>query len=148
MSDQVQAATLEFMGETFTMNAPEDYQWQLLEFAGHAAGVDESSLGGVAAVYEVLKAVIVDTEWERFRSVAKASKPQIARDLMPLVVLAFSRRVQFPTKPLTGSAGGRALTPPSSEVEQHARVVARLEGQGRPELAYMVEEGQKARLQG
>lgn len=142
------APTLEFMGETFTMNAPEDYQWELLEFAGHAAGVDDSSFAGVAAVYGVLKAVIVKSEWERFRRTAKSNKAQIARDLMPLVVTAFIQRTGHPSKPLSGSAGGRQLTPPSSEVEQHARVVARLEAQGRPELAYMVEEGQAARLRG
>ena len=142
MSDPaVDASTLEFMGETFTMNAPEDYQWEMVEFAGAATGVEANSLAGASAVYGLLKAVVVADEWDRFRRVARAAKAQIDRDLMPLVVTAFTQRTGHPTKPLSGSAGGRTLTPPSSEVEQHARVVARLEAQGRPELAYMIEEG-------
>ena len=59
MSEPDQRTTLEFLGETFHMNPGEDYQWEMMEFAGAATGVEVNSLSGAAAVYGLLKAVIV-----------------------------------------------------------------------------------------
>lgn len=131
-------STLEFMGETFHMNPGDEYQWEMMEFAGAATGVEVNSLSGAAAVYGLLKAVIVSEEWERFRRAARSGKAQVDRDLMPLVVTAFMQRTGRPTSPPSGSASGRALTPPSSEVADYSQVVRDLEQQGRPDVAYMV----------
>lgn len=142
MSEVDERNTLEFLGETFHMNPGEDYQWEMMEFAGAATGVEVNSLSGASAVYGLLKAVIVTDEWEKFRRTARAGKAQVDRDLMPLVVTAFMQRTGRPTSPPSGSSGGRTLTPPSSEVADYSQVVRELEEQGRPDVAYMVKMAQ------
>lgn len=131
---------VEFFGETFHLAPGEDYQWEMLEFADAAVGgADSGTLAGQAAVYRLLKAAIIDPEWSRFQATARRNKAEVQEHLMPIVVLAFTQKIERPTGRPSGSSAGPQLTPESSEVDSYSRVIAREEASGRADRAVMVQ---------
>lgn len=140
MSDAQEMGTpIEFFGETFHLAPGEDYQWEMLEFADAAmGGADSGTLAGVAAVYRLLKAAISDADWPSFQASARRNKAGVQEHLMPIVVLAFTQKVERPTGRPSAFSGGPQLTPESSEVDSYSRVMAREEASGRADRALMV----------
>lgn len=139
---------VEFFGETYRVNHVEDYEWQMLEFAKAAtSGADTDLLSGSAAVFDFLEAVIFADDWARFRASAKRNRAQVTRDLMPIVVAAFTQTTGRPTVRPSDSSGGPKHIKQKSGGGSSSKVIRRLEKDGRPDLALMVtlaEEGRSA----
>ncbi len=135
--------SFEFFGETFRLNPAGDYQMELLEFADAATGgADSELLAGMAAVVRLLRAAVHGDDWSRFWASAKKNKAQVRTDLMPVVVAAFAQPIDRPTGLPSGSSDGQASTPQNSGGDSSSRVIARLEEQGRPDLALVVAQAQ------
>lgn len=138
--------SVEFFGESFGLNPPDDYQWAMLEFAEAAqAGVDGGTMEGLAAAMSMLKAAIREEQWARFRSLARKNKARFDEHLLPVIVAAFRQETPHPTERPSDSSDGPASTPPSSEAasssalpEGAAKVIRKLESEGRPDMALMV----------
>lgn len=129
----------EFFGETFHMRPSADYEWEMMEFAAAAkGGADSDLLSGAASVFEFLRAIVVEDEWDRFRATAKANRATVDDNLMPLVVMAFTQRTRRPTVRPSDSSDGPKSTKRKSGGGSSSRVVKRLEKKGRPDLALMV----------
>jgi hypothetical protein len=144
---------IEFFGAKYRLSDPEDYQWAMLEFADAATGgADAATLEGLSAIMAMLKAAIHPDDWTRFRTAARKNKARVDRDLMPVVVSAFSQEVtDRPTGRSSDSSDGPKVTPDTSAAvsssmdEPHLRVIKRLEDEGRPDKAEMVLLAQEAR---
>jgi hypothetical protein len=133
----------DFFGESFRFNPAEDYQWELMEFAEAATGgADSELLSGIAAVMRLLKSAIHADDWQRFRTSAKANKARVREHLMPVVWAAFAQPIDRPTGLPSGSSDGQPTTPENSAGDSSSRVIARLEEQGRPDLALVVAQSQ------
>jgi hypothetical protein len=142
----VAEANVELFDETFRLNEAEEYEWAMMEFASAAkGGADGDLLSGAAIVFDFLRTVIHEDDWERFRKTAKVNKAQVQRDLMPIVVTAFTREVSRPTERPSVSSDGPSTTKLKSAGGSSSEVVARLEEQGRPDLALLVSQSEAAR---
>lgn len=138
---------IEFFGEQFAMNPSSDYEWEMMEFAAAATeGADSDLLSGAASVYGFLKAVVVPADWERFRAAAKKNKATVDRDLMPIVVAAFTQQTERPTSRPSDSSDGPKKTGRKSAAGSSSKVIKRLEREGRPDLALMVTMADEGRL--
>jgi hypothetical protein len=136
-------ADFDFFGESFRFNPADEYQWELMEFAEAATGgADSELLSGIAAVMRLLKSAIHADDWQRFRTSAKTNKARVREHLMPVVWAAFSQPIDRPTGLPSDSSDGQPTTPENSADDSSSRVIARLEEQGRPDLALVVAQSQ------
>lgn len=136
---------VEFFGESYRLNPPELYQWEMLEFADAAtSGADSDLLSGIGAVYKMLRAAIHPDDWERFRSTAKTNHATVREHLMPVVVEVFTQPTGRPTGLPSDSSDGQRSTPENSGDDSYSRVIAREEAAGRPDRALMVLMSQEA----
>lgn len=132
---------VEFFGETFALRHPDDYQWAMCEFAEAATGgVDDNTLQALATVMAMLRACIAEDDWPRFRASYRRNKAQVKRDLMPVVVAAFTQQVpDRPTvRPSDSSDGPQPIERPSESAPASLpslSLVQRLERQGRADKA-------------
>jgi hypothetical protein len=136
---------IEFFGERLKLSEPSDFEFAMMEFAEVAEDLDADTLAGAAAVMRILKAVIHPDDVKRFVRLARTNHAQVERDLMPIVVDAFTRETDRPTgQPSESSDGLQPTSAPSADVSS-LRVIRRLEQQGRPDLALMVDQAQRSR---
>jgi hypothetical protein len=146
VSDELGFNEVEFFGQSFRMNPGEEYEWEMMEFASAAqGGADSDLLSGAATVHAFLRAVVHADDWARFREVAKKNKAQVKRDLMPVVVRAFTQTTERPTSRSSDSSGGPKSTKAKSAGDSSSKVIKRLEKRGRPDLALMVMEADEVR---
>lgn len=132
---------VEFAGERFTI-ADRIGLMPLMRFAKVAQrGVDSNELEGLTAMYDLLEQCIADQDWQRFQ--AHADKVRADGDQLMAVVKdvmeALSRR---PTSRPSDSSDGPSTASTSSAVDSSSQVIARLEREGRPSLALMVQRAQ------
>jgi len=140
---------VEFFGRPFRLNPPDQYEWEMMEFASAAkGGADSDMLSGAAAVYTFLKAVIHPEDWDRFRVTARTNRATVTADLMPVVVSAFTQSTARPTGRPSDSSRGPKKTKKKSGDDSSSRVIRRLEKKGRPDLALMVLMADEARSAG
>lgn len=101
------------------------------------SGVDTDSMEGLALIYDLLKASIVDEQWPRFEQLATDNRSTNDQmwEVMVRVLEVVSER---PTSRPSASSDGPSDTQASSAVDSSSRVIARLEEQGRPDLANVV----------
>jgi hypothetical protein len=133
----------DFFGESYRFNPAEDYQWELLEFTDAApSGADSELLSGAASVMRLIKAAVHADDWERFRASARKNKALVRDHLMPVVLAAYAQPIDRPTGLPSGSSDGQPATAPNSADDSSSRVIARLEQQGRPDLALVVAQSQ------
>jgi hypothetical protein len=137
-------ATVEFAGERFGI-ADRVGLMAMMRFAKVAkSGVDSNELDGLAAMYDLLEQCIADDEWERFQ--AHADKVRADGDeLMTVVNNVFGVLSERPTRRPSDSSAGPSTTKANSTGDSSSRVIARLEEQGRPDLALVVSRAQAAR---
>lgn len=139
MTDKV-----EFLGREFTV-AEKVGLMPLLRFAKAAkAGVDSADMDGMAAMYDLLRQCIADEEWAAFEAHADDQRAS-DEDLLGLVQRAMAVLAERPTRRPSDSSAGPQTTTVSSEDALSSRVVARLEGQGRPDLALIVDQAARQR---
>jgi hypothetical protein len=114
------------------------------------AGVDIDDMEGLVAVYDLLRQCITDEDWSRFEAHASRVRAdqdeliQMAKDALTLITARPTRQ------PSDSSAGQPSMSGPSADGSgsQVTSLIERLEAQGRPSIAYMVEQAQASRVSG
>ena len=134
-----------FGGESFA--AAESIGLMALMRFAHVArsGTDANDMAGLAAMYELLEQCIEPSDWERFQQTAMRTRAT-GDDLMRVVKDVIQAASARPTGRSSDSSDGPTATEPNSESSEapYLRVVRRLEAEGRPDKAYMVELAQEA----
>jgi hypothetical protein len=135
----------EVFGESFRFADPSDYEFAMMEFADAAEYADVDTLAGAATIMRVLKAVVHPDDVKRFTLAARTNRARVERDLLPIVVEAFGRETGRPTGQPAESSDGLQPMSETSVDDSSLRVIHRLEDQGRPDLALMVDAAQRSR---
>ena len=143
------APTLTFAGESFAV--ADKIGWMpLMRFARLAKdGVDTDEMEGLAAIYDLLRDCILEQDWARFE--AHATKVRAGEELLQVVSQAVALITARPTSQPSDSSGGPPTTSGSSADGSGSPVtslVERLEREGRPSIAYMVQQAQASRASG
>lgn len=127
-----------FAGETFA-TADKIGLMPLMRFAKVAkAGADAQDMDGLAALYDLLKQCIAPADWQRFEDAADRTQAE-GDELMAVIGGVFEALSARPTRLPSDSSAGREPTPPKSGDGSYLRVVERLEQEGRPDRALIVE---------
>jgi hypothetical protein len=146
VSDELSEAeplTVEFSGESFAI-ADKIGLMPLMRFAKTAkAGADSEDLEGLVAMYDLLEQVIDPADWDRFVNVASRDRVD-GETLMSVVGKAIKAMTGRPTQRSSDSSDGPTSIPGNSAGDSSSQVVARLEEQGRPDLALVVEMARSA----
>lgn len=133
-----------FKGETFT-TAEGIALMPLMRFAKVAkSGTDSNEMAGLAAMYDLLETCIADSEWDRFTDHATKTRAD-GDELMAVVGQVFEVLSGRPTSRPSDSSDGSPAERPTSADDSSSQVVSRLERQGRPDLALMVNMAQESR---
>jgi hypothetical protein len=136
--------SVEFLGERFQI-AEQVSTLALMRFAKVAsAGVDANDMDGLAAMYDLLEQCIDPTQWHAFQAHADRKRAQ-ADDLLELVREVMPRIAARPTGRPSDSSDGPSAPSEPSVGDSSSRVIARLERQGRPDLALMVDQARASR---
>lgn len=135
---------IEFGGERFTV-ADKIGLMPLMRFAKAAqGGVDSNDMAGLAAMYDLLEQCIAPADWRRFEVAADKTRAS-GEELMAVVKDVMEAMTARPTSLPSDSSDGPTIIGPNSGGGSSLRVVRRLEEQGRPDLALMVEMAGEAR---
>lgn len=133
---------IQFEGESFEL-ASKVGLMPMMRFAHLAQkGLDSNDMEGLAAIYDLLRAVIADDAWGRFQEHAVATRAD-GDDLLAVVSQAVATISERPTNRPADSSDGPTTTSPSSAGGSSSRVVRRLEEQGRSDLALLVQNSQE-----
>ena len=118
----------------------------MVDFLGRASAIDESDVvAGLALIREAFTQMVAPGDFDRFWKICLREK-QDTKDMMRLMQQLVEGLTGRPTKRRSGSSPGRrdgktkSKRGSSSRAIPPATVVRRLERQGRPELALMVDE--------
>jgi len=122
----------------------------LMEFAAAAkAGLRTEDMDGLLALYDLLRSVIADDAWPEFRAHARTSHAT-GEELIGVVRSAVQVMAARPTRPPSGSPGGRSTTGTNSAAGSSSPVATGsvevqrdLEVQGRPDLALAVKRARQ-----
>lgn len=146
MSDELQVTqSVEFLGERFRI-ADQVSSLALMRFAKVASsGVDADDMEGLAALYDVLEQCIDPGQWAAFQKHADRKRAQ-SDDLLELVKEVLPRIAARPTGRPSDSSDGPPTQNAHSAGDSSSRVITRLEGRGRPDLALMVQQAQDSRV--
>jgi hypothetical protein len=146
-----------FFDATFHLRPSDECNVAMLDFAELATGgVDENSIEGLAVVKGFLRDVVVEADWAAFWRSARKNHATVRGDLMPIIVQVITGEAARPTTRPSDSSDGPASTPESSEPVSSSpdippaepvklRAVQRLEDEGRPDKALMVQMAVDAR---
>jgi hypothetical protein len=130
MTEPVELATVDFFGETFTLN-PDVSEFALLEFAEAASsGQDGDTMEGLASMLRLTKECIEPSEVQRFSAVARKNRAKAA-DLLVVIQAAFGDATERPTGRPADSSDGPVSIEPKSEPK---RVVSISQFAGRPDI--------------
>jgi hypothetical protein len=135
----------EFFGETFEL--PDRFNMRLFTRFGTLAkkGVDSEDIEGVAMIDQLINQCLRPEDVDRFDEVCDRERPDFD-ELMEFVMGVVAEVTERPTKRPSDSSDGPTPTKPSSPADSSLRVIHRLEEEGRPSIALMVQqrEQQKA----
>jgi hypothetical protein len=146
-----------FFGATFHLRPSDECNVAMLDFAELATGgVDENSIEGLAVVKGFLRDVVVEADWAAFWRSARKNHATVRGDLMPIIVQVITGQAARPTTRPSDSSDGPANTQENSEPASSSpdtppeepvklRAVQRLEDEGRPDKALMVQMAVDAR---
>ena len=132
-------------GESFRLNTPDDVgSMPLVEFAQVAVeGQDANDMAGLAAVGNLLDALIVAEDLIRFKRAARKAKAS-GDDLVGVIKEAIRGNTERPTsRPSDSSDGSPATNEPSAAGS--SLPVTRLEAKGRGDLALLVSRAEQSR---
>lgn len=133
-----------FAGEEFEV-ADKIGLMPLMRFAHLArAGVDADDMEGLDAMYSLLRQCLTDDAWLRFEDAATRSRAD-GDELMAVVKEAIAVMTARPTGRPSDSSDGPQIMSENSADDSSSQVIARLERQGRPDLALMVTQAQEYR---
>lgn len=136
--------SIEFLGESFEV-AEKVGLMPLMRFAAAAKrGAETESMDGLVAMYELIEQCVAPQDWERFQQhciAQHADEDDLLEKFVPKAIEVISGR---PTERPSDSSAGSPVTGTSSEGGSSSQVIARLEAQGRPDLALVVQQAQQA----
>lgn len=136
--------TVEFLGREFAL-ADRVSNLAVMRFAKVASqGVDSDDMAGLAAMYDLLEQCIDPGQWHAFEAHADKERAQ-SDDLLELLQEVLPRIANRPTGRPSDSSDGPVSSNESSAGDSSSRVIARLERQGRPDLALMVDQARASR---
>lgn len=137
-------AEIERWGESFRIAEKVGLR-PLMRFAQVARrGVDADDMAGLAAMGDLLDQCIHEDDLGRFDVAADKARAD-GEELMAVVTEVFSILSARPTSLPSDSSGGQPNTNESSVGGSSSPVIARLEAQGRPDLALLVTRAQESR---
>jgi hypothetical protein len=137
-------ATVEFAGRTFRV-ADKVGLMPLMRFAHIARqGVDASDMDGLAAIYDLLRSAIADEDWRAFEDHATDVRAD-GDELLAIATEAIQVVAARPTVEPSDSSDGQPTASRSSADGSSSEVIARLEAQGRPSIALMVQQADQGR---
>jgi hypothetical protein len=128
---------LTFQGETFAL---ED-SYATIMVADFSADLLDDRIN-LVALRALLQHLILPEDWDRFHALC-VDKRLGNHDLLKVVEEAIEVINERPTELPADSSDGHVSTPVKSEVDSSLRVIGRLEGQGRPDLALQVKRAQE-----
>lgn len=135
--------TVTLRGEQFTV-ASEVGSLALMRFAKLAqSGVDALDLAGLAALYDLLEQCIDPDDWSAFCDHANRHRVT-GDDLLVVVQEVFALLAARPTLRPSVSSDGPRIIEPTSTVDSSSPVIARLNDQGRPDLALIVRKREES----
>ena len=73
----------------------EPNEFALMEFAAAAQDAEADSLGGLAAIYRLVQAAVVPSDWPRFQVLARKNKATTEM-LLPVAVAVFQAATDRP----------------------------------------------------
>jgi hypothetical protein len=130
-----------YCGETFILPEGEP-TLELMEYARVVVEYDTNSLRGMAALLDLLEVCIGPDNWERFTTLTR--EKHVGSDaLFEVVRDVYAAHAERPTSRPSASSDGPPPTPVRSADDSSLRVIGRLEGQGRPDLALQVQKAQE-----
>lgn len=140
-------AEVTLFGETFAVSDAEIPDLYMSELA--LAVADGDGMAFKAAVLRVVKTCILAVDWQRFRRamVENNADDDALLDVIKSVTAArkgMEAVTGRPTERPSSSSDGPRVIEVSSTAGSSSPVIARLEKQGRPDLALMVDNAQRA----
>lgn len=136
------ANEIEFFGESFRRSDDGASDFAMMEYAAAVENVAEDDLAALAAAMRLLREAIHPDDWQRFQASGRKNRAD-AKDLLPIIVQAFYTVAEHPTGRPSDSSDGPVGIEPSSTGSSSSPVIARLEAQGRPDLALVVVKAQE-----
>lgn len=133
-----------FFGARVRVN-PAFGELDLADFFEAISSVDDQDTAqALAALKSVFRQCILPEDFDGFWSAAKAHR-QGVEDLMEVVVAVVEAVAARPTRRPSDSSDGPSPTRATSAGASSSRAIARLEGQGRPDLALLVSRAEESR---
>jgi hypothetical protein len=116
MTEPVEPSTVDFFGETFTLN-PDVSEFALLEFAEAAAdGQDGDTMQGLASMMRLVKECISDDDRSRFLVSCRKNRAGAAA-LTEVISAAFTSKTERPTGRPSDSSDGPKVIEQKSEAK-------------------------------
>jgi len=137
-----EALTFEFFDDEYRTN-PLFSEVALIDFMEEAADIDEKSARAYAFLKDALRQTVHPDDFAAFWSVALAER-QETEDLLEIFQSVSRSLTDRPTSRSSVSTDGPSSTDTSSEDGSSSQVIARLESNGRPDLALMVTRAQRS----
>ena len=135
---------IERWGESFRVADRGVPLMALMRFAQIAKrGTDSNDMDGLAAIRDLLDAVIHSEDLPRFDRVADENEAD-GDDLMSVAMEGIKVIAERPTSRPSDSSDGSSTTSESS-ADGYSSPVTRLEAKGRPDLALLVSRAQQSR---
>lgn len=132
-------------GETFGI-AEDVGAMALIEFAQVAnQGADANDLEGLAAIGNLIDELLHPDDLQRFKKAARKARAK-GDELLEVVFDLMRHLTDRPTQQPSDSSDGLQNTSESSAGGSSSPVVSRLEAQGRPDLALVVDQAEASRL--
>lgn len=118
----------------------------LMRFAHIArSGVDSDDMEGLDAMYTLLRQCFTDEAWPRFEDVSSKNAAQ-GDELFAVVTEAISAMTERPTGRPSDSSDGSPATNVNSVGDSSSEVIDRLIAEGRPSVAFVIEQRNRAGL--
>lgn len=133
--------SFDYFGSRVRVN-PAFGELDLVDFFDAASTIqDTDTAQAMHALKGVLRQCILDVDFESFWSTAKAQR-QGVEDLMEVVMAVVEAVADRPTERPSVSSDGPSDTSATSAGGSSSRVIRRLEQDGRPSIALMVQQAQ------
>lgn len=136
--------TFDFIDEADIRVHPDLTNLLLVDFMFKAKNVDADNVEeSMDTLQNLFGNLVHPDDYDRFWAAAIRGRQQVV-DLMGVVYHLLEELSERPTKRRSASSPGRRKTGAGSKANSYLRVIHRLEDEGRPDLAVMVRDAQRA----
>lgn len=137
--------TFNFLDEPDVRVHPDLSNLLLVDFmiAAEKIDADDDPQGATKMTRDLFTGLVHPDDFDRFWAAARRGRQQV-KDLMVVAFTLMEELSERPTKRRSTSSTGRRTTGQKSRGDSSSRVIQRLERQGRPDLAVIVRDAQRA----